>query len=204
MKEFSKSIFASIFLCVIAYTGMATFGYLTFGALINNDILLSYEPDDYIIVAVLLLIIKTYTTYPLLHFCGRAGLDSLWCHFWNLSVQDSQVKEAQRRVTMTILWFLSTLILALFIPNIGIVISFLGCLAAGFIFIFPGICIFQIGIREIESTWKSQVSILLGIIYLSMGAFISGVTFCQSILKDIKGIPTELPSGCKNFTTTTI
>lgn len=71
-------------------------------------------------------------------FIQRAGLDSMWCYFWNMSEQDSQVNETKRRVTMTILWFLATLVLTLFIPNIGVMISLLGSLAAVFIFIFPG------------------------------------------------------------------
>lgn len=200
LKEFSKTIFMAILLCVVTYTIMATFGYLTFGAFINSDILLSYQPDTFVIIAVFLLIIKTYTTYPILHFCGRAGLDSMWCYFWNMSEQDSQVNETKRRVTMTILWFLATLVLTLFIPNIGVMISLLGSLAAVFIFIFPGLCILQIGINWTEPTWKRCVAIATGIIYLVIGSFIFGVTISQSIIKDIEGIPKELPGGCKDYT----
>lgn len=71
LKEFSKTVAVAMFLCVLNYTGTAAFGYLTFGNMITTDILLSYDPDEWVIVAVLLIAIKTYTTYPILLFCGR-------------------------------------------------------------------------------------------------------------------------------------
>lgn len=46
--------------------------------------------------------------------------------------------EFKRRVSVTIIWFVLTLALAVFIPNIGVVIQILGAFAAIFIFIFPG------------------------------------------------------------------
>lgn len=48
------------------------------------------------------------------------------------------VREQRRRLLQTISWFLLTLLLALFIPDIGKVISVIGGLAACFIFVFPG------------------------------------------------------------------
>jgi sodium-coupled neutral amino acid transporter 7/8 len=71
LKEFSKTLSCAMFLCVITYTGTATFGYFTFGELVTTDILLSYEPDPEIVVAVIFIAMKTYTTYPILLFCGR-------------------------------------------------------------------------------------------------------------------------------------
>jgi len=46
--------------------------------------------------------------------------------------------EHRRRIIMTLVWFTVSLLIALFIPNIGVVISLLGGLAAIFIFVFPG------------------------------------------------------------------
>lgn len=47
-------------------------------------------------------------------------------------------REKRRRVLQTLLWFVVTLVLALFTPDIGRVISMIGGLAACFIFVFPG------------------------------------------------------------------
>jgi len=61
----------AMILCVITYTGTAAFGYFTFGDAIDSDILLSYNPDTSVLIAVVLIAVKTYTTYPILLFCGR-------------------------------------------------------------------------------------------------------------------------------------
>lgn len=47
-------------------------------------------------------------------------------------------REKRRRILQTLVWFVVTLVLALFIPDIGRVISMIGGLAACFIFVFPG------------------------------------------------------------------
>lgn len=49
------------------------------------------------------------------------------------------IMERRRRIITTLVWFIVTLLIALFIPDIGVVISLLGGLAAVFIFVFPGL-----------------------------------------------------------------
>ena len=55
-----------------------------------------------------------------------------------LTPEAIEAREKLRRIVMTIVWFSSSLFLAVVVPNIGVVISLLGGLAALFIFIFPG------------------------------------------------------------------
>jgi amino acid permease len=43
LSEFTKSIIVSIVIVFLAYTVSATFGYLTFGDKINDDLLKSYD-----------------------------------------------------------------------------------------------------------------------------------------------------------------
>ncbi len=50
----------------------------------------------------------------------------------------------KRRILIATPWFVTSLVCAILIPNIGEVIQFLGSLAAVFIFIFPGLCLFQV------------------------------------------------------------
>ena len=71
LKEFSKAVLIAILICVLTYTGTASFGYLTFGSDVNEDILLSYEPTTDVLIAVILIAFKMYTTYPILLFVGR-------------------------------------------------------------------------------------------------------------------------------------
>ncbi|EPQ20639.1 Putative sodium-coupled neutral amino acid transporter 7 [Myotis brandtii] len=56
-----------------------------------------------------------------------------------MPVEEDVGREQRRRVLQTVVWFLLTLLLALFIPDIGKVISIIGGLAACFIFVFPGV-----------------------------------------------------------------
>lgn len=65
-------------------------------------------------------------------------LEGLWLRYNGETVEEDVVRERRRRVFQTVSWFLLTLLLALFIPDIGKVISVIGGLAACFIFIFPG------------------------------------------------------------------
>lgn len=71
--------------------------------------------------------------------CFRAVLEGLWLRYKGEEVETDVAKEQRRRIAQTLVWFCLTLILALFIPDIGRVISLIGGLAACFIFVFPGI-----------------------------------------------------------------
>jgi hypothetical protein len=54
-------------------------------------------------------------------------------------IATDQRQSNKRRILIVSLWFFSTLVGAVFLPNISIVIHYLGALAASFIFIFPGL-----------------------------------------------------------------
>jgi Transmembrane amino acid transporter protein. len=57
---------------VIAYTLAGIYGYLTFGAFVTSDILESYSGSNaLVLIGIVAIAIKTYTTYPILLFCGR-------------------------------------------------------------------------------------------------------------------------------------
>ena len=138
----------SLILCCIVYTLTGTFGYLTFGEDVNNDILVSYSATDPLVIAArVLMAVAMITSYPILHFCGRAaffsitGLDAFDL---NITPEQKRKIELRRRVVATCIWFLTALMLAIFIPNITDVISVIGSLAAFFILIFPGLIIMQL------------------------------------------------------------
>jgi len=141
VKQFSASAGLALSICVFTYTVAATYGYWTFGSNIESDILESYDArDPYVLLAIIAISIKTYTTYPILSFCGNAAVSDLWVdsrEAEGVLQLDPRVKEKFRVVSIT-LWFIGSLILAVLMPNIGSVIQLLGSLAAVFIFIFPG------------------------------------------------------------------
>lgn len=72
LSEFTKSIVVSLVIVFLAYTISATFGYLTFGTRVDDDLLKSYDSKDAsVLVAILMYLVKTYTSYPLNLFCAR-------------------------------------------------------------------------------------------------------------------------------------
>ena len=55
-----------------AYSISAIYGYLTFGTNVDDDVLKSYNAHDAaVLVAIIMYLIKTYTSYPLNLFCAR-------------------------------------------------------------------------------------------------------------------------------------
>ncbi|XP_048887393.1 putative sodium-coupled neutral amino acid transporter 7 [Brienomyrus brachyistius] len=175
-------------ICLFVYTGTGVCGFLSFGSSVSQDVLMSYPSNDIAVaVARFFIIICVVTSYPILHFCGRAVLEGLWLRFRGESMEVDVVRERRRRVAQTVLWFCLTLILALFIPDIGRVISLIGGLAACFIFVFPGLCLIQAKLSEIQevkpASWWAMVS--YGIFMVTVGAFIFGQTTTNAIFRDL-------------------
>jgi len=158
----------SLILCCIVYTLTGTFGYLTFGENVNNDILVSYTATDPLVIAArVLMAVAMVTSYPILHFCGRAaffsitGLDAFDL---NITPEQKRKTELRRRVVATCIWFLTALMLAIFIPNITDVISVIGSLAAFFILIFPGLIIMQLIVDDRINWHKRYLFVLIPLV----------------------------------------
>lgn len=191
LKNFSKTVSVAMILCVVTYTGTAAFGFLTIGDSITSDILLSYNQDAAVLIAVILIAVKTYTTYPILLFCGRAAFECLWTDLRRLSPDTIVRQERLRRIITTLVWFTATLALAVFIPNIGVVIELLGAFAAVFIFVFPGMCLLASTLSKVdEQGWTRLRKFLAGFscCFLALGAFIFGLTLTQSVINISKGV----------------
>lgn len=194
LKQFSKTVSVAMILCVVTYTGTAAFGFLTIGDAITQDILLSYDQDAPVIIAVILIAIKTYTTYPILLFCGRAAFECLWTDLRGLTPEIIVRQERLRRITTTVVWFTATLALAVFIPNIGVVIELLGAFAAVFIFVFPGMCLLASTLSKVKSegwTRLRKFLVVFSCCFLTLGAFIFGLTLTQSVLNIAKGVSAD-------------
>lgn len=76
-------------------------------------------------------------------------MEGLWLRLSGEQVDLCVIRERRRRILQTVVWFSMTLALALFIPDIGRVISLIGGLAACFIFVFPGILIVFVNLARV-------------------------------------------------------
>ncbi|XP_013371684.1 PREDICTED: putative sodium-coupled neutral amino acid transporter 7 isoform X1 [Chinchilla lanigera] len=188
LKTWGGVVTAAMVIALAVYMGTGICGFLTFGAAVDPDVLLSYPSEDIAVaVARAFIILSVLTSYPILHFCGRAVVEGLWLRYQGVSVEEDVGREQRRRVLQTLVWFLLTLLLALFIPDIGKVIAVIGGLAACFIFVFPGLCLIQAKLSEMEevkpASWWALVS--YGVFLVTLGAFIFGQTTTNAIFVDI-------------------
>lgn len=188
LKHFSIASSVAISICVFTYTGAATFGYLTFGSLIDDDILTNYSASNpAVLIALIAMALKTYTTYPILLFCGREGISTLVKDLF--IKEDSPKKELIRRYIIATIWFILSVILAIEIPNITEVINILGSLAAIFIFVFPGVCLLQSTLMQDPGLVRamSVLKVSLAVAFLLLGSFIFGVVLTQGLTADFEG-----------------
>jgi sodium-coupled neutral amino acid transporter 7/8 len=147
MKERAIGSFmkASIFGLVILfflYNLVGAFGYLTFGERVGADIMSFYDAKDpVVVVGIVALVIKFITTYPPLMFCGRSALDGLYGEFRNMSTSEFKSGERTRRYIITTIWFVSSVAIAVFAPDISVTLQLLGSMASINVFVFPGMCL---------------------------------------------------------------
>ncbi|CAN9507030.1 unnamed protein product [Ophioblennius macclurei] len=187
IKPWGLVVTLSMIICLFVYTGTGVCGFLTFGSNVNQDVLISYPSDDVAVaIARAFIVICVVTSYPILHFCGRAVIEGLWLRFQGEQVEVCVRRERRRRILQTLVWFVVTLVLALFIPDIGRVISLIGGLAACFIFVFPGLCLMHAKLSETDNrsaSWHGYV--VFGVVMVTLGAFIFGLTTTNSIYQDV-------------------
>jgi len=194
IKHFTIASSSAVFVCCLAYTGAATFGYLTFGGKVEDDILLNYSANKpTVLIALIAMAAKTYTTYPILLFCGREALSTIVKDIF--LEEDSERKELIRRYIIATAWFVATLVFAIEVPDIGIVINLLGSLAAIFIFTFPGLCLFQTTLNQDPdlTSRKSIMLLLFAAFFLVIGAFLFGCVLTQAVLFNLSGSSKETP-----------
>ncbi|XP_023705826.1 putative sodium-coupled neutral amino acid transporter 7 [Cryptotermes secundus] len=186
LNNFTLCASVAIGVCVAAYTLAGVYGYLTFGAYVTSDILESYSGSDMLVlIGILAIAIKTYTTYPILLFCGREAVSNLWANLLHNSESDVAVMERRRRVTIATIWYILTLVLAVLSPDIGSVIDILGSLAAVFIFVFPGLCLMQSTLHKDPHIIlnKDRFAVLAAVLFILLGTFIFGVVFVQAAMR---------------------
>ncbi|KAG8251761.1 hypothetical protein J6590_072603 [Homalodisca vitripennis] len=184
MGSFTVVIVATLALCSSAYTLTGTYGYLTFGSDVSSDILEDYSGASMaVLVGIVAIAVKTVTTYPILLFCGREALTSVWCQFVGDFEPSYPPTERLRRVVISTLWFATTIVLAVISPGIGIVIDALGSLAAVFIFILPGLCLLQTCLQRDPCLMVNRMRWYVGIavMFAAVGAFIMGVVLVQTV-----------------------
>ncbi|KAM4017362.1 solute carrier family 38 member 8 [Anomaloglossus baeobatrachus] len=174
----------SMLICLLIYSLTGIYGFLTFGESVAADILMSYPGNDaVVIVARLLFSISIITIYPIILLLGRSVLQEAWLDHKYMTAYVTVSYERCVRVTLTVLWILVTLIIALFVPDISEIISVIGGISAFFIFIFPGLCLVCAMEGEVMDQRKKSCLIAWGIISVLCGAFIFGQSTTIAVME---------------------
>lgn len=159
MASFMKASVFGLIILFLLYNLVGAYGYLTFGSDVGADIMSLYDASDpIVVVGIVALVIKFITTYPPLMFCGRSALDGLYGELRKMSANEFNAAEGTRRVIISTLWFASTVLFAIFAPDISVTLQLLGSMASINVFVFPGMCLISLT-RRLR---RARLALLLG------------------------------------------
>ncbi|KAM9808255.1 putative sodium-coupled neutral amino acid transporter 8a [Neosynchiropus ocellatus] len=175
----------SMIFCLVIYSLTGVYGFLTFGKDVKADILMSYMGDDVLmLIARLLFGVSIITIYPIILLLGRSVIqDPLLSWRRRRDGLVTAAFECRSRYLLTALWITSTLLIAVFVPDISKVISAIGGISAFFIFIFPGLCLIFAMQSEPVSCRTSLLLTAWGVVTLICGAFIFGQSTTIAVMQ---------------------
>ncbi|XP_053740789.1 putative sodium-coupled neutral amino acid transporter 8a [Synchiropus splendidus] len=175
----------SMIFCLVIYSLTGVYGFLTFGKEVKADILMSYMGDDVLmLIARLLFGVSIITIYPIILLLGRSVIqDPLLSWRRRRHGLVTAQFECRSRCLLTVLWITSTLLIAVFVPDISKVISAIGGISAFFIFIFPGLCLIFAMQSEPVSCRTSLLLTAWGVVTLICGAFIFGQSTTIAVMQ---------------------
>ncbi|TRY86659.1 hypothetical protein DNTS_005010, partial [Danionella cerebrum] len=149
-----------------------------------TDILMSYSGRDVtMIVARLLFGISMVTIFPIIVLLGRSVIQDPLLRRRKKQTILTDSYETRTRVALTTAWVTTTLLIAVFVPDISKVISVVGGVSAFFIFIFPGLCLIFVVQTEHISPILRFVLVTWGMITLFCGTFIFGQSTSIAIMQ---------------------
>ncbi|KAM4733896.1 putative sodium-coupled neutral amino acid transporter 8a isoform 1-T1 [Anableps anableps] len=172
-------------ICLIIYSLTGVYGYLTFGKAVAPDILMSYSSHDKLmLVARLLFGVSIITIYPIIVLLGRSVIQDPLLSWWHRRGRVLMATfESRSRRVLTVLWITTTLLIALFVPDISKVISVIGGISAFFIFIFPGLCLMFAMQSEPVSCKTRIILTIWGVVTLLCGTFIFGQSTTTAVME---------------------
>ncbi|XP_061778491.1 putative sodium-coupled neutral amino acid transporter 8 [Nerophis ophidion] len=178
----------SMLFCLLIYTLTGVYGFMTFGRAVASDILMSYPGNDVVmIISRLLFGISIITIYPIILLLGRSVILNLMVRFQRRRHGIvTNTFESRCRVLLTVIWITITLLIAMFVPDMGEVISVIGGISAFFIFIFPGLCLVFIMQNEPVNPRVRIVLTIWGIITIVVGTFIFGQSTTIAVMEQLQ------------------
>ncbi|XP_065913738.1 sodium-coupled neutral amino acid transporter 7-like isoform X2 [Dysidea avara] len=193
VKRYSVVAITVMSSCLIVYSVTGLFGYLTFNSrtCISGDVLRNYCPRDIpISIARIMIVVSLITLYPITCYVGRSSFDSILIELVTAVKHRSMLSERVQTIRFrleAIGWFLFTLTLAIFIPDIVVVMRPLGGLASMFMLTFPGLCLLNLLLNNLVQITSQLLRLLLYIVattYIAFGCYILGSSVTYSIMSE--------------------
>lgn len=177
----------SLLACCLVYSLIGVYGFLTFGAEVSADILMSYPGNDgVIIIARILFAVSIVTAYPIVLFLGRLVMQDFWRRSCGQACGPRALADPSGmgvRMLLTVLWVAVTLAMTLFVPDLSKIIGIIGGVSSFFIFIFPGLCLIcAISTEPIGPRAKCCLE-AWGVVSVLIGTFIFGQSTVEAVLE---------------------
>lgn len=135
-KAFITSTIAMV-ASMIIYSSTSILAVLTFGSNVQKDLTENFSGNGGItLVTIGIVGLKCALTLPAAYLPARLSLIDILTNNWPRFVTFS---EPVQRIGVTILFLDVSLLLAIYVPDILVVVNLLGCLAVMFIFPIPGL-----------------------------------------------------------------
>lgn len=175
LTNFLKAAVTAYSILVLLYCTVGTFGYLSYGSSVAPNVMLMFNASDpLVLLGIIALIFKMAVTYPQMAFAGREALSGI-IHQEPTELEGEEVAagDGSWRFWSSVVWFISSLLIAAYVPNIGIVLQTLGILAAVNVFVCPALCLFFLASRKDMNygTRTKAMQIILATTLLIVGAF---------------------------------
>lgn len=188
VPRFGIVVVVAMTICSILYIITGTFGYLTFGTNVASDVLKNYPPNGILVnTARVTLCLIILPSSAVVVFCGRSCLDGLYVAAFSVPATKAETDEKRQRILQILAWIGLSLIISIYMQDVLYAITFVGGLAALFIFFYPGICLVQEMLQYPVLTLTRKLLIVLGACYVTIGVFLFAYSEVFSIMADIKG-----------------
>jgi len=186
--------------CTGLYLVAGIFGYLTFFCSTQSDVLLNYDENNWaVIICRLGMGFVACCAYPIMNFVARLAINDaiLWfADKLKKRVHPEKIQDANLRFyTVSLLFTIAALLMALFVPTINAVISLLGSIfSVLFIFFFPGLFLFKFA-KEPEFQKRAVFIRIFAVCFIIVGVIIGLVSLLISVYNDIQSLEGYIDNG---------
>ncbi|KAG0565939.1 hypothetical protein M758_7G024100 [Ceratodon purpureus] len=186
LRRMDGIILISMTICFVGYCLVGEFGYILFPD-VESDVLKSFGSDNsFMNVARIGMCLVALACYPLQCYPARSILDDAIKHVFHRPGNESS---RSRHILLTLLIFISTLVTALLITDLGTVFTIVGATGGVMvIFVIPGLLLVQQGLQQtppdeeahtlrerLEESLK-WIKLIAGPLFLGLGVLIFVVT----------------------------